>query len=241
MNFYFLLEDEKSFLKVLPLWLEYMGFAYERVADIQEVKENNYILQSGQGVTQLVTKVLFDTIDTILLNPGKIDQLVIILDAEELDIEERKQEIYEQIGKNYNVKAFDFDIVILVCNHCFETWLLGCCGLYPSEEVDEKSDFYKYYNHYNIETYDPEEMTPPEGENETIAKYHFHYLHELMRYKKIRYSKTRIKNIATEDYFRGIVKRVDTTEHLKSFKIFYEYILNVKNNNYAEKEQRIRE
>ena len=43
MNFYFLLEDEKSFLKVLPNWLEYMGVDYKRVADIQEVEENNYI------------------------------------------------------------------------------------------------------------------------------------------------------------------------------------------------------
>ena len=91
MNFYFLLEDEKSFLKVLPLWLEYMNFDCRRVADIQEVQENNYVLQSGQGVTQLVTKVLFDTIDTILLNPDKIDKLVIILDAEELEAEDRKQ------------------------------------------------------------------------------------------------------------------------------------------------------
>lgn len=49
-----------------------MGVDYKRVADIQEVEENNYILQSGQGVTQLVTKVLFDTIDTILLILGKL-------------------------------------------------------------------------------------------------------------------------------------------------------------------------
>lgn len=68
-----------------------MGFGCERVADIQEVKENTYVLQSGQGVTQLITKVLFDTIDTILMNPGKIDKLVIILDAEELEIEQRKK------------------------------------------------------------------------------------------------------------------------------------------------------
>ena len=71
MNFYFLLEDEKSFLKVLPSWLKHVNFDCHRVADIKEVKENNYILQSGQGVTQLVTKVIFDTIDTISLNPGK--------------------------------------------------------------------------------------------------------------------------------------------------------------------------
>ena len=83
MNFYFLLEDEKSFLKVLPSWLEHVNFDCHRVADIKEVKENNYILQSGQGVTQLVTKVIFDTIDTILLNPGKIDTLVIVLRPKE--------------------------------------------------------------------------------------------------------------------------------------------------------------
>lgn len=44
MNFYFLLEDEKSFLKVLPSWLEYMDFGCTRVADIQEVETNNYVM-----------------------------------------------------------------------------------------------------------------------------------------------------------------------------------------------------
>ncbi len=38
MNFYFLLEDEKSFLKVLPVWLSYMNFGCSRVADIYEVE-----------------------------------------------------------------------------------------------------------------------------------------------------------------------------------------------------------
>lgn len=221
MNFYFLLEDEKSFLKVLPLWLEYMKFDCRRVADIQEVQENNYVLQSGQGVTQLITKVLFDTIDTILMNPGKIDKLVIILDAEELEAEDRKQIVYEQISKHYGVGTINFDIIVLVCNRCFETWLLGCRGLYPTEEVDKTSDFYQYYNYYNIEDRDPEEMTPPEGNESTIAKYHFHYLHELLRYKKIRYSKSKPQNVATEEYFKGIAERISITEHLKYFMILF--------------------
>lgn len=227
MNLYFLLEDEKSFLKVLPLWLEYMNFDCKRVVDIHEVQENNYILQSGQGVTQLVTKALFNTIDTILLNPGKIDKLVIFLDAEELQVEDRIQIVNEQISKRYEVGKIDFDIIVLVCNHCFETWLLGCRGLYPTEEVDKMSDFYQYYNHYNIEEHDPEEMMPPVGNEDTIAKYHFHYLHELLRYKRIRYSKNKPKNIATEEYFRGIVERVERTEHLNSFKTFYDFVSNI--------------
>lgn len=228
MNFYFLLEDEKSFLRVLPRWLEYMNFGCRRVADIQEVRENNYILQSGQGVTQLITKVLFDTIDTILSNPGKIDKLVIILDAEELEVEERKRIVEKHLNSRYQSKAFTFDICILVCNRCFETWLLGSRELYPIGEVEKESFFYKYYNSYNIEKQDPEQMAVPKECNETTAKYHFHYLHELLRYKKIRYSKNKPGNIATDTYFNGIVDRIDTTDHLKTFRSFYDFILSVK-------------
>lgn len=228
MNFYFLLEDEKSFLKILPKWLEYMDFGYTRVADIQEIQDNNYILQSGQGVTQLITKVLFDTIDTILSNPGKIDKLVVIIDAEELEVEERKQTVNLQIKNHYKNVVFDFDIVILVCNHCFETWLLGCKGLYPETVVTSESFFYQYYKHYNIENLDPENMIVPNGIQETTAKFHFHYLHELLRYKKIRYSKNKPERVATEAYFNGIVSRIRTTKHLKTFKKFWSFILEEK-------------
>ncbi len=114
--------------------------------------------------------------------------------------------------------------MIFVCNRCFEIWLLGRRGLYPIEEVDKTSDFYQYYKHYNIEACDPEGMIPPEDNGETIAKYHFQYLHELLRYKRIRYSKNNPKNVATKDYFKGIAERIAVTEHLKSFKSFYDFI-----------------
>ena len=230
MNYYFLLEDEKSLLKVLPHWLEYMNFGYSRVADIQSLQDNNYILQSGQGVTQLITKVLFDTIDTLLLHPGKINTLVIIIDAEELEAETRLQMVKEKICTHYNINELNFETKILVCNHCFETWLLGCTGLYPREEVDIKSDFYTYYNYYNIEENDPEKMIPPETCDDTIAKYHFHYLHELLRYKKIRYSKSKPDNIITKGYFNGIVERIHITNHLNSFESFFNYISGIKRN-----------
>ncbi|MCI9067358.1 MAG: hypothetical protein HFI65_01520 [Lachnospiraceae bacterium] len=229
MNFYFLLEDEKSFLKVLPSWLEHMGFGCTRVADLCEVQDHDYVLQSGQGVTQLVTKALFDTIDSILQNPGKIDKLVVVLDAEELEAEERRQKVTEQIKRHYESSDLGFDIEIFVCDRCFETWLLGCCGLYP-KDVEETSDFYQYYKHYNIEEQDPEEMIPPPDNDDTIAKYHFHYLHELLRYKKIRYSKNRPQNVAADGYLKGIIKRINTTEHLKSFKVFYNFISAMRKN-----------
>lgn len=224
MNYYFLLEDEKSFLKVLPKWLEYMKFQCTRVADIKEVMENNYILQSGKGVTRLITKVLFDTIDTILCNPNKIDKLVIIIDTENETEDFRRKQIYEKIEEKYDVELFDFQILVFVCNHCFESWLLGAKGIYPNREVEQKSDFYPYYKYYNISERDPEHMMVPNGVNDTIAKYHFHYLSELFRYRRIRYTKSRPSAVMTEEYFNAIMERNIETSHIKSFGNFIKFI-----------------
>lgn len=43
MNYYFLLEDEKSSIKVLPNWLEYMGIKNIRVQDITYLTDNCYV------------------------------------------------------------------------------------------------------------------------------------------------------------------------------------------------------
>lgn len=229
MNYYFLLEDEKSFMKILPKWFEYIGFKCIRVADIKDIEKNNYILQSGKGVTRLITNVLFDTINTIMDNHGKIDKLVILIDTENENEEFRKQQIFSKIQETYDIETFDFEILIFVCNHCFESWLLGAEGLYPQCEVDEESDFYPYYNHYNIKEYDPELMTVPTDCNETIAKYHFHYLCELFRYRRIRYSKSKPDAVATQEYFRSMCDRIEHTEHIQSFARFVNFIIDEMN------------
>ena len=226
MNYYFLLEDEKSFLKVLPKWLKHMKFQCERVADIKSVKKNNYVLQSGQGVTQLVTKVLFETIETILYNPKTIDKLVVILDAEEENAEDRKQEVFSKKEEKYKLDQLDFELRVFVCNHCFESWLLGCEGIYPQNEVDRESFFYPFYIHYDVSRNDPELMSVPPDRNETIAKYHFHYLHEMFRYKGMRYNKNRPDLVAGITYFEGLIQRIRDTDHIASFQEFVMFIEN---------------
>lgn len=223
MNYYFLLEDEKSFLKVLPSWLESLDFGCKRVADIMSVEENNYILQSGQGVTQLITKVLYDTIDTILQRPGKIDKLVVIVDAENERVVDRKNQVVDKVLKGYG-EDLPFEVVVIVCNCCFETWLLGCNGLYP-QEVSMESDFFRYYSYYNIEVNDPELMEIPCGVRGTKAKYHFQYLHTLFLYKKIRFNKKKPDFVKRKEYLDGIVNRIMGSSQLCSFKEFYDFII----------------
>ena len=118
MNYYFLLEDEKSFIKVLPKWLEYMGVRNNRVQDITYLTTDSYVMQSGQGVTQLITKVLFQTIDTIADNPGKVDELIVILDSEELDTETRRSQVESLIDDYIKDKDYEinFSYRVFVCN-----------------------------------------------------------------------------------------------------------------------------
>ena len=124
------------------------------------MSENNYVLQSGQGVVQLITKVLFETIETIQNYPNKIDKLVVILDAENETVSSRKQQVINKIAEKYRIADIGFNIEIFVCNCCTETWLLGRKELYPQPvEVVPSAKNYRYfckhfeslYHHYNIE------------------------------------------------------------------------------------------
>lgn len=227
MNYYFLLEDEKSFIKVLPSWLEYMGFKAQRVADIKDVKENNYVMQSGQGVTQLITRALYQTLDTLRNYPKTIDYLIIILDAEEIKCMQRKQMVEKKLCEYKTDKKmeFDFNYKIFVCNHCFESWLLGNRDLYPAESPSVNSDFYNFYKYYNISTKDMEKMCVPPNLDDTTAMYHFHYLHEACRYSNIRYSKKNPRNMAKKEYFDKLISRTITTSHLQSFREFCEFFM----------------
>ncbi|MBP1564437.1 MAG: hypothetical protein J6A58_01605 [Oscillospiraceae bacterium] len=241
MNYYFLLEDSQSFIKILPKWFEYIEFNCTRVPDISQIEKNNYVLQSGHGVTQLITRALFDTIDTIISNPGKIDHLVIVLDAESESMESRKQQVIDKINDKYNQEELDFEINIFVCNRCIETWLLGRKNLYPSyEETIDTAEYYKYfethfrnhYNHYNIELNDPEKMLQPTDYTSPVARYHFKYFHDLCQYnnlckkEKLKYTKSKPQIAMDKQFFKGLINRIDNTEHLLSFREFITFLRN---------------
>ena len=100
---------------------------------------------------------------------------------------------------------------------------MGKSGLYPAY-VDDKSSFYPYYSHYNIELEDPELMIPPSDSKDNVAQYHFHYFHDLMLYKRMRYTKKKPDIVAGQDFFHGLYDRIVRTDHIKSFKYLVDFI-----------------
>jgi len=240
MNYYFLVEDEKSFYNLLPYWLDYLDFGCKRVPTINDVVKNNYILESGQGVFQLETKALFRTIDTILDKEGIIDNLVVIVDAEDIGASNRRERILKQIEKQYlNCGILiPCSINVFVCNICLETWLLGCYGIYPNSKSNIKPILRSYCDFYNIEENDPEYMTKPLSVNNSVASYHFQYFHALTqqiateRHKSsLIYRKRNLGCTCYKEYFDGMIERINRTEDLLSFKDFYNFIITESKNN----------
>lgn len=242
MNYYFLVEDSKTFYYLLPQWLEYVGFGCKLVESKDFVKHNNYIIESGHGVTQLETKALYNAINTILDNPYIFDKLVIVVDAEDIGYENRKQRILNEIERDYLLKNIKIpcSIHVFVCNRCIETWLLGCSGIYPKDKENMKSDFIPYYDFYNIDDNDPEKMGKPSNYQKTVATYHYQYLHALTQdiaEKKHKTSLTYRKKqgklgcVSYQEYFNSMISRIENTEDIVSFKEFYDFIISEKKNN----------
>lgn len=242
MNYYFLVEDSKTFYYLLPTWLDYVGFGCKLVEDHNFVKHNNYILESGHGITQLETKALYNAINTILDNPCVFDKLIIIVDAEDIGYNTRKQRIYDEIQNEYILKGISIpcSIHVFVCNRCIETWLLGCNGIYPSNKEGMKPYFVQYYDFYNIETNDPEKMGKPSNVHNSIAAYHYQYLNALTqdiaakrRKTSLIYQKRRGKLgcISYQEYFNSMVNRIQESNDIESFKEFYDFIVSERENN----------
>lgn len=240
MNYYFLVEDEKSFKIILPVWLEFMNFGCKRVQNYQNLTSNSYVLESGKGVTQLETHAIYKTIDTILTNIRHVDKLVIILDAEDIGVTGRKKRLYEEIKKDYfsKGKLIPCSIHVFVCNRCVETWLLGCMGIYPSNKKTVSKYFMPYYDFYDIANNDPELMNKPSNYSKSVSSYHEQYLHALTldiqknnKLHNFTYRKSNPNCALREDYFNAMIQRINATKDISTFKEFYDFIITERKNN----------
>ncbi len=232
MNYYFLIEDEKSFCKILPTWLNFMDFGCTQVENCKCLTYNTYVIDSGKGIERLVSEGIERAIRTIKQSLCKVDKLIIIVDAEEKSVDERKNVISNKINNIYSQKEIPCSINIFVCNRCIETWLLGCIGIFPSSDKFVSKDFAKFYNFYDIENNDPEKMLKPLDYNSSIASYHFQYLHTLTqdiskerKLKDFTYHKNKNNCAFYKEYFDSIVNRISKTNDIKTFQEFYDFIV----------------
>ncbi len=213
MNIYFLLEGRHTEKKNYCDWLKYLLPEFTKVQYYDEVEENNYYLISGNGYPQTITEGLPNAVQKIQ-EIGKYDYLVIVIDADEDTVDERKQYIYNFIDK----KEIDIgitELVLIIQNRCIETWLLGNRERFKNLSSVE-SPLSDYLEYYDLVTHDPELMGAYNGRNH--ADFHFAYLKAILATHGIKYSKKFPRITNEESYLKELIKRVeDETEHLKTF------------------------
>ncbi len=223
MNLYFLVEGCRSEVKVYPAWLSYLLPELQRVKVYDEVNKNNYFLISGQGYPSLLDFIP-PAIEEINLT-AKYNYFVICLDADEVTVNERKEEV-TQFFQDHQLKLESAELIIIAQNRCIETWFLGNRRIYTKNP--QNSPLLDYTRFYNVSIHDPELMEKYPG-----FKYHspFHeaYLRALFQAKNIVYTKKRPGEVLKEYYLKEVLNRfLDQPEHLKSFGDFIRFCQAVK-------------
>lgn len=216
MNIYFLVEGKTEKI-VYPRWLSHLLPGLQQVGNFDEVTQHNYYLFSSGGYPSIKEDIKNAAKD--INDCGKYSYLVVCLDADEADIEERKGEIMGIFQPD--LQELKAELVIIVQNRCLETWFLGNRKVYPRRPQEDL--LRQYCQFYNVSEKDPEMMPNFAGFN-SISQFHADYLKRMLREKRILYAKGNPREVGESHYIEELKKRVtDTPQHLKTLQNFFHF------------------
>jgi len=226
MNLYFLVEGQSTEKKVYPAWLSHLLPELNRVHNYDEVDTNNYYLFSAEGYPSIIYQHLPNAVEEVSSH-GKYNYLVMCLDADEVSVSEREQEIEKFIVANsLNLKLGSTKLLIIIQNRCIETWFLGNRKIYSRQP--QSSPLLDYTRHYNVSINCPELMANYPTFN-THAQFHEAYLRELFRAKNMNYAKKNPGDVAKSHYLQQLLQRTqDQPTHLRSFQEFIKFCHTIK-------------
>lgn len=224
MNLYFLVEGKSTERKVYPSWLSHLLPELKRVNSYDKVDKNNYFLFSADGYPSIIYEHLPNAIADTQEN-GNYNYLVVCLDADEVTVTERKQEIYDFLDDE-KIQMGSTKFVIIVQNRCFETWFLGNRKIYSRNP--HSKPLLDYTRHYDILVNCPELMGKYQNFN-THAQFHEAYLKEIFKARNIYYSKKNPGDVVQLYYLQQLIDRIkEETEHLPTFQTFIQFCKMIK-------------
>lgn len=224
MNIYFLVEGEKTELKVYPQWLKYLVPELSQIKYPQDAENNNYYLVSGMGSPRILTEELEKSVEDIN-KFGNYDYLVLVIDADEMSVEEKTTEIKQFISDTKIVLNPKCELQIIAQKYCMETWFLGNRKVYPRNT--DNVDFINHAQYYDVSQNDPEFMIKPNTFAGSTSIYHELYLRKMLAAKNIHYSKSKPKEVGEKYYLEELQKRINETPHLSSLKNFFSFCENL--------------
>ena len=220
MNLYFLVEGASTERKLYPAWLNHLIPSLTRVYIPADAQVNNYYLVSGGGQPQLLDIRLSNSVDDIV-ETGRFDYFVIVLDAEDVSVQERKKEVEDRVDV-FRDKLALCKVQIIIQNKCIESWALGNRHIFSRNPPTR--DLAQHIQFFNVFHNDPELMEKPDAYDSSVASYHYDYLRALLNAKNIRYTKKYPRDVKKPYYLDYLCERVQNFPlHLQSFQLFLNF------------------
>ena len=122
MNILFIVEGKRTEKKLYKIWIPYLCSSLNYVELIQEISIDSFTIISGEGYPGYFN-IIKNAFQDIVDYNYNINYLFICVDSEQKDYHEKLSEIEEFIQDE--CCNIDSEVVIIVQNHCIETWLIG--------------------------------------------------------------------------------------------------------------------
>lgn len=209
MNILFVVEGKRTEKRIYKKWIKYVQPGLEFVSTTADLTENNFTIISGGGFPGYYEVIKNSIRDVNRLN--NIDYLFICIDSEELSFSEKFMEMEEFVEKE--CPPVNSSLVLIIQNHCIETWLMGNRKINLS--AAQNQELRKYRDFYNVNTLDPEDLVSID--NRTIAQFTLDYLVLMLKEKMLSYSKSNVSAVSNKSYFNQLVRRFAEHNHIKSF------------------------
>lgn len=225
MNFYIVVEGDKTEMSVYPAWLSVLAPNYTRIDSAWDVNENNYYLFSAGGIPSIYTHVKNAVLDINSINAqggSRYDYLLACLDTEEETRQYHVDRINAELQSN-NVSLQDAELVVFEQKVCMETWFLGNQSVF--KENPQNTEYLDFIRYYNVGKNNPEEMgNMDEYRFATTAHFHVRYLKRMLEERNMTYSKNNTDEVQKQVYLQQLIKRYEETEHIATFGSWYEFV-----------------
>jgi len=225
MNFYIVVEGDKTEMSVYPAWLSILAPNYSRVENAWDVCDNNYYIFSAGGIPSIYNHVRNAVEDINSINSTgdvKYDYLLVCLDTEEETREYILQQIELELQRS-GVALQNAELVVFEQKVCMETWFLGNRNVF--KENPQNVEYLDYIKYYNVGKDNPEEMgNINENKFSTTARFHLQYLKRMLEERNMTYSKSNTKDVQQQVYLQQLIKRFEETGHIETFGSWYEFV-----------------
>ena len=225
MNLYFLVEGRQTEMRVYPAWLRHLLPHYTRADTPEAVANCGYFLISGEGYPRLLDVTLRHSIEDINAS-GRFAYFVICLDADDVTVEERTQEVVRNLNEAAPPLDPSVTVKIVVQNRSIESWFLGNRAVFPRNPAGER--FREFVRFYDVSADDPEAMGFMDGFT-NHAEFHHEYLREMFRERGIAYTKRNPGHVTERPYLDRLIERTqDHGGHLQTFQTFLALCHNIR-------------